>query len=395
MEDMQRAWAEIDLDAISHNVKEIKNCLKPGVKLMGVVKADAYGHGACETAKTVLESGADCLAVASVDEAMELRRFGIDAAILVLGNSGAELIDDLIKYEITPAVFNVEFAKQLSCAAVNWGKTIKVHIKVDTGMSRIGFQYTGGCEQKTDTIEKIIEISKLDGIEVEGLFTHLSTADETDDEYTQRQFRSFMELSKALEGRGLDIPVKHIANSAAQIRYPEMQLDMVRAGIILYGLYPSEGVCYEPLKLMPAMKFKARIINIKNIEKGDSVSYGRSFTAQQRMQIATVAIGYADGYSRILSDKAEVSVKGKKIRQVGRICMDQCMIDVTSVNNIDNGDEVTLFGDSVVSAEDVAAKLGTINYEVVCMVSRRIPRIYIKDGKTAKSCNYLLEKDGR
>ena len=395
MEDMQRAWAEIDLDAISHNVKEIKKCLKPGVKLMGVVKADAYGHGACETAKTVLESGADCLAVASVDEAMELRRFGIDAAILVLGNSGAELIDDLIKYDITPAVFNTEFAKQLSRAAANWGKTVKVHIKVDTGMSRIGFQYTGSIEQKTDTVEKIIEISKLEGIEIEGLFTHLSTADEADGEYTQQQFRSFMELSVALQGRGLDIPVKHIANSAAQIRYPEMQLDMVRAGIILYGLYPSEGVCYEPLNLMPAMRFKARIINIKNIEKGDSVSYGRSFTAQQRMQIATVAIGYADGYSRILSDKAEVSVKGKKIRQVGRICMDQCMIDVTSVNNIDNGDEVTLFGDSVVSAEDVAAKLGTINYEVVCMVSRRIPRIYIKDGKTAKSCNYLLEKDGR
>lgn len=395
MKDMQRAWAEIDLDAISHNIKEIKNCLKPGVGLMAVVKADAYGHGVVEVARTAIESGAERLAVAFVDEAIQLRNCGIDVPILILGASAPESIEDLINYDITPAVFNVDFAKQLSDAAVRLKKTVKIHIKVDTGMFRIGFQFTGDAEQRTETTRKIVEVSKLPNIEIEGMFTHLSTADEADGIYTQKQFENFTELVERLAENSVNIPIKHVANSAAQIRYKQMQLDMVRAGIILYGLYPSNEVTYEPVHLKPAMTFKARVVNIKEIEKGDSISYGRSFEADKRMKIATVSVGYADGYSRIMSNRAEVSFNGKKLKQLGRICMDQCMIDVTDVNNIDIGDEVILFGDSLVTADDVAAKLGTINYEVVCMVGKRTPRIYIKGGKIIKSCNYLLNRDGQ
>ncbi len=395
MEDMQRAWAEIDLDAISHNVKGIKKIIRPDVKLMAVVKADAYGHGAFEVAKTCLESGAERLAVAFVDEAVELREKGIDVPILLLGVSMPDAIESIIKYDITPAVAGVEFAKRLSDAAVAAQKTVKIHIKADTGMFRIGFQFTGDSEQRLETVEKIVEISKLPNIEIEGMFTHLSTADEEGRDYTKQQFANFMELDEKLKARGVEIPIRHIANSAGQIRYPELQLDMVRAGIILYGLYPSDEVSYEPLELRPAMKFKARVVNVKNIEKGDSISYGRSFTAEKPIKLATISVGYADGYSRIMSGRAEVSVNGKKVPQVGRICMDQCMIDVSDVNNIDIGDEVTLFGDGAVSAESVAANLGTINYEVVCMVGRRVPRIYIKNQRIEKSLNYLLESDGQ
>ncbi|MBE7032210.1 MAG: alanine racemase [Ruminococcaceae bacterium] len=395
MEDMQRAWAEIDLDAISHNVKEIKNIIRPDVKLMAVVKADAYGHGAFEVAKACLESGAERLGVAFSDEAVELRKKGIGVPILLLGVSMPDAIESIIKYDITPAVADVEFAQQLSKAAVAAQKTVKVHIKADTGMFRIGFQFTGDDKQRLETVEKIVEISKLPNIEIEGMFTHLSTADEEGRDYTKRQLANFMELDAKLKERGVEIPIRHIANSAGQIRYPELQLDMVRAGIILYGLYPSDEVSYEPLELKPAMKFKARVVNVKNIEKGDSISYGRSFTAEKSTRLATISVGYADGYSRIMSGRAVVSVNGKKVPQVGRICMDQCMIDVSGVNNIDIGDEVTLFGDGAVSAESVAANLGTINYEVVCMVGRRVPRIYIKDRKIEKSINYLLENDGQ
>ena len=395
MEDMQRAWVEIDLDAISHNVKEIKNIIRPDVKLMAVVKADAYGHGAYEVAKTCLESGAERLAVAFVDEAVELRRKGIDVPVLLLGVSMPEAIESIIKYDITPAVAGVDFAKQLSKAAATAQKTVKIHIKADTGMFRIGFQFTGDSKQRLETVEKIVEISKLPNIEIEGMFTHLSTADEEGRDYTKQQFENFMELDEKLKARGVQIPIRHIANSAGQIRYPELQLDMVRAGIILYGLYPSDEVSYEPLKLRPAMKFKTRIVNIKNIKKGDSISYGRSFTAEKETKLATISVGYADGYSRIMSGRAETSINGKKVPQVGRICMDQCMIDVSGVNNIDIGDEVTLFGDEAVSAESVAANLGTINYEVVCMVGRRVPRIYIKNQRIEKGLNYLLENDGR
>lgn len=396
MNNTQRAWVEINLDNIAQNVREIKKCLKPNVRLMGVVKADAYGHGVRETAKTILENGADALAVAFIDEAVQLRKCGITVPILILGNSSESSIDDLLKYNITPTVFTKEFATALSDRAKLADKTVKIHIKVDTGMHRIGFMYGNSPKEQKATVEKIIEISKLPNIEIEGIFTHLSTSDEQDTSYTYAQFERFSDLTESLSAAGVKIPIRHIANSAALVRFPELQLDMVRAGVIMYGMYPSNTVDYGDLKLKPAMKFKTRIINIKDVAEGADISYGRSYTTTAPTRIATIAVGYADGYSRTLSGKAEVLAGGKKVKQLGRICMDQCMIDVTTVNNINIGDEVTLFGSSDggnIPIEDIASKMGTINYEIACIVGRRIPRVYIIGGEVAKSVNYLLPED--
>lgn len=389
MEGTERAWAEIDLDAIAHNVRQIKSCLAPGVKLMGVVKADAYGHGVEKTAEVVLENGADCLAVACIDEAIQLRHAGFKCPVLILGFSSEETVERLLEDDITPAVFSYKFAKQLSDAAVMRGKTAKIHIKVDTGMFRIGF-LCGDDASRNETVKQIIKISRLPNIELEGIFTHLSTADEKDTEYSHTQFQRFCDVVSLLEKEGLHIPIKHCANSAGLIRFPEMQLDMVRAGIVIYGLRPSLDVSYKPVELKPAMKFKTRIINIKEVAAGSGISYGRTFTAKKALRVATLPVGYADGYSRLLSDKAEVSLGGVSAKQIGRICMDQCMIDVTDVNNINIGDEVTLFGDSVVTADSIAEKMGTINYEVACMVGKRIPRVYIRNGKTESCLNNLV-----
>ncbi len=388
MQEMERAWAEVNLDAIAHNVNEIKKCLKDGVLLMGVVKADAYGHGVKKTAEVLLENGADRLAVAFVDEAVQLREFGFSVPILILGRTSEASIPLLIEHNITPAVFTVEFAAALSEAAVRMGVTAKIHIKLDTGMFRIGFP----CTEKPDraeTIKKIMKISSLPNLEIEGIFTHFSTADEVDIEYTEKQFENFCQVVDELKACGVEIPIRHVANSATQIRFPKMQLDMVRAGIILYGFYPSDCVDYG-IKLVPAMKFCARVVNITTIKKGCGVSYGRSFVADRDMRIATISVGYADGYMRLLSNKAEVSFENQRLKQIGRICMDQCMIDVTNVNNINIGDTVTLFGDAVVSADDIAGKLGTINYEISCIVGKRVPRVYIKDGIKTDTCNYLI-----
>ena len=322
MDNTQRAWVEINLDSLAENVIEIKKCLNPGVKLMGVIKANAYGHGVCETAKIILENGVDQLAVAFVDEAIELRRAGFSVPILILGNSPFEVIDDLIEYDITPAVFSIDFAEELSKRAKAAGKTAKVHIKVDTGMHRIGFLYDGNTMEQEKTIESIIKISKLPNIEIEGIFSHLATSDEEDESYTRKQFGLFAELTNTLLKAGINIPVKHIANSAALVRYPEMQLDMERAGIVMYGMFPAKTVSRAGLSLKPIMTFKTRVTSISNLDKGASISYGRQYTTEGKMKIATIAVGYADGYSRLLSGKVNVLVNGTYAKQLGRICMD-------------------------------------------------------------------------
>jgi alanine racemase len=393
MNNTHRTWVEIDLDNIANNIKEIKKHLNPGVRLMGVVKANAYGHGVRETAKIVLENGADALAVAFIDEAIELRRYGIKAPILILGNTCSESIEDLLNYSITPSVYSKEFACELSKLAVKMGKTAKIHIKTDTGMHRLGFLYGDDEKENLKTIEDIAYIYSLPNIEVEGIFSHLSTSDEEDADYTIKQFKKFNQLVEKLSQAGIKIPIRHIANSAATVKFPEMQLDMVRAGIVMYGMYPSDSAGYGGLKLLPAMKLKTRIINIKELKAGCDISYGRTYTTKANTKVATIAVGYADGYSRTLSGKVNVLVKGTLSKQLGRICMDQCMIDVTNVNNISIGDEVTLFGsdgNGNITIEEIADKMGTINYEVACLVGRRIPRIYIIDGKPTKSANYLL-----
>lgn len=383
----KRTWAEVDLDAIAHNIKEIRKITNPNAKIMAVVKADAYGHGFLEVAKTLLENGADRLAVAVLQEGKQLRSRGVTVPILILGASGEEAVEDLINFDITPSVFTYEFAKALSYEAERKEKVTKIHIKIDTGMSRIGFL---AGENNEEIVDEIIKISKLPYIEIEGIFSHFATSDEYDKSYTLLQYGRFMDVCNRLEEKGLNIPIKHICNSAGIMMYPEMHLDMVRPGVILYGMYPSDEVDKSRLDLIPAMTLKSTITHIKEVEPGRGVSYGKEYITDKKTKIATVPIGYADGYLRKLVKHGKMIVDGVKVPIIGRICMDQCMIDVTNVHNIDKGDEVIIFGREGVTVDDLAEWLETINYEVSCVIGKRIPRIYTKDGKAVKVLNYLM-----
>lgn len=383
----KRTWAEVDLDAIAHNIKEIRKITNPNAKIMAVVKADAYGHGFLEVAKTLLENGADRLAVAVLQEGKQLRSRGVTVPILILGASGEEAVEDLINFDITPSVFTYEFAKVLSYEAERKEKVTKIHIKIDTGMSRIGFL---AGENNEEIVDEIIKISKLPYIEIEGIFSHFATSDEYDKSYTLLQYGRFMDVCSRLEEKGLNIPIKHICNSAGIMMYPEMHLDMVRPGVILYGMYPSDEVDKSRLDLIPAMTLKSTITHIKEVEPGRGVSYGKEYITDKKTKIATVPIGYADGYLRKLAKHGKMIVDGVKVPIIGRICMDQCMIDVTNVHNIDKGDEVIIFGREGVTVDDLAEWLETINYEVSCVIGKRIPRIYTKDGKAVKVLNYLM-----
>lgn len=383
----KRTWAEVDLDAIAHNMKEIRRITDPHAKVMAVVKADAYGHGFLEITKTLLENGADCLAVALLEEAKQIRRRHIEVPILILGGTDPDAVDDLIDFDIMATVFSYDFAKTLSYAAEKKHKTAKIHIKIDTGMSRVGLV---AGEENSGIIREIERIASLPNLEIDGIFSHFATSDENDSSYTQLQFERFMDVISLLEERGIHIPTKHICNSAAIMMYPQMHLDMVRPGVILYGLYPSDEVDVTRLNLKPAMTLKARISMVKEIEKGRGVSYGKEYITDKTTKIATVPIGYADGYLRKLAGKAQMVVSGTCVPVIGRICMDQCMIDVTNVHNINTGDEVIIFGADRITIDDVARWLETINYEVACVIGKRIPRIYTREGKAVKVLNYLL-----
>lgn len=389
-----RAWAEISLDAIYNNIKAIRDYVTPSAKVLGVVKADAYGHGFLHVAKTLLCGGADMLAVACLDEAVQLRKCNFDCPILILGNSYIKEAENIVMYDVMAACFEYTLAKAISDAAVRLNKTADIHIKIDTGMGRVGYRYTDDVKECQKSIAEIIKIAALPNLRINGIFTHFAVADEDDDQYTYLQFKRFCEICDKLKENGIEIPIRHCANSAALVRFPEMHLDMVRPGIILYGIRPSDFVDCDRLGLKPAMTLKAHISNVKKIEKGSSVSYGRKYVADEEKKIATVPIGYADGYSRLLSNKAQVLVSGILCNVVGNICMDQCMIDVTNVNNIAIGDEVILFGtgdSEELPVESLADKMGTISYEILCMVSKRVPRIYIKNGLKEQSHNYLLD----
>ncbi len=389
-----RAWAEIDLDAIKHNIRQIRAYVRPETKILGVVKADAYGHGYLQVAKTLLKNGADWLAVACLDEAVQLRRSNIKSPILILGHISPDEAEQVVREDIISTCFDYDLARNLSRAAAKLGKRVKIHIKIDTGMGRIGFRYIEDGEINQETVDQILKMAVLPNLDINGIFTHFAVADEDDDAYTEMQFRRFSELCDRLKASGLDIPVKHCCNSAALIRFPKMHMDMVRPGIILYGMRPSAFVDCGRMHLKPAMTLKARITNVKEVEEGVSVSYGRRFSATGKTKIATLPIGYADGYPRILSGKAEVLANGKVCKQIGTICMDQCMIDVTAVNTISVGDDVILFGkdrDIELPVGNLAEKMGTINYEILCIIGKRIPRIYLKGGKIIEEHNYLFD----
>ena len=385
---MKRTWAEIDIDALKFNVENIRKITNPKAKIMAVVKADAYGHGYRECCKVLLSCGVDCFAVAMVDEAKELRRIGISAPVLVLGAIAPDEVDEFVENDIIATVFDVRSARALSEAAIRHNKEVKIHIKIDTGMSRLGF---ASGEDNTRVISEIQKISKLPGIVIDGIFSHFACADEENREYTLMQLNRFLRLTDELAAVGIKIPCRHIANSAGIMMYPEAHLDMVRAGVILYGYHPSEEVDKTRLPLKPVMTLKSHIAYIKETEAGTGVSYGKTYITDKKTKIATIPIGYADGYLRCLSHKAKIETGGTLCDVIGRICMDQCMIDVTNVNNIDVGDEVIIFGSGQISADDVAALMNTINYEVLCLVSKRIPRIYKEKGREIIAIIYLDE----
>ena len=363
-------WVEIDLGAIAHNVKEIRKITAPNTKICAVVKADAYGHGAVAVARTVLQAGADRLAVAIMSEALELRRAGFRVPILVLGHTPIGQAPIVADHDITQTIFSMDLAKALSKAAVAAGKVINVHIKIDTGMGRIGIR-------PEDAGEFAEAVSLLPGIQIEGVFSHFATSDSRDKSFTYEQYEQFMQAVKRIEDKGITIPIRHISNSAAVLDLPEMNLDMVRPGIILYGLWPSDEV-NRNIELQPAMKFKAQVCFSKNMPPEAPISYGRAYFTDKPSRIATLPVGYADGWSRLLVNKVHVLIRGERAPVVGRVCMDQCMIDVTHIPEVKNGDEALLFGGADLPVEEVAAYMGTINYEIVCMVGKRVPRLYVE-----------------
>ena len=366
---LRNAWAEIDLGAIAHNIKEAKKKISEGTKLCAVVKADAYGHGAVEVAKKALTVGADFLAVALLQEAIELREAEIKAPILILGALQEECAEEAVSHDVSQALFTLASAKALSAAAVKLGEKAKVHLAIETGMNRIGVS----PEQAG---EFAAEVAALPGIEIEGVFSHFAMADARDKTFCREQYAKFQKALFEIRARGIEIPIRHISNSATISELSEMQLDMVRQGITLYGLWPSDDVDHC-LNYEPAMKVKAKITFIKQIEPGETVGYGRTFAADRPTKIATLPLGYADGISRKVSNKGYVLLNGQKAPIVGRVCMDQFMIDVTDIENVGIGDEVLVFGSKELSADKVAEWTETISYEVLCAVSKRIPRIYI------------------
>lgn len=384
---LNRAWAEIDLDAIAHNTREIKKLTGSEVEMMGVVKADAYGHGVLEVVRTLLDNGVTQLAVSMLDEAIQIRKMGIDVPILVLNYTDPARADEIIHNRVTQTVFSTDLAQALSAAAVRLGKDVRIHVKVDTGMTRVGFI------PGYNAVRNIMEISRLPGIILEGIFTHFASADESDKSYTLMQFERFMNLCTELIRAGIHIPVKHVCNSAGILQYPEMHLDIVRPGIILYGLYPSREVAGK-IDLRPAMTLKANVIFVKDVDKDTYVSYGRTFRTDRKSRIATIPIGYADGYTRLMSNKGRMLVNGEYAPVIGRICMDQCMLDVTDLkHDVHVGDEVVIFGKqngSCISVDEIADQVGTINYELVCIIGKRIPRVYLKEGKICGVLNYLI-----
>lgn len=381
---VKRTWAEISLNAIEHNYNVIRNKVADDTKVCCVIKADGYGHGAVELSQVYEKLGADFFAVSNIDEGIEIRKSGSKLPIVILGYTPVSEAKNLAEYDISQAVFSLEYAKELSEKCVEEDCICKMHIKVDSGMSRIGFM----CQEfprDEYSIEEICEACCLPNLEVEGLFTHFCVSDEDAEgrEFTNKQYENFIHVRDSLKKRGVDISVVHCSNSGAIEDYPETCCDMVRAGIILYGLAPSSKLA-DRLDLVPAMTLKTVVAFVKEVQKGATISYGRTFTADRKMKIATVPIGYADGFIRQNAKDGYMTVNGKKAKIVGRICMDQTMLDVTDIEDVKTGDEVVVFGtgeNGEPTADSLAENTGTINYETVCLVGKRVPRIYIKDGK--------------
>lgn len=376
---LHRTWAEIDIDALVHNLEIIKQDAAPA-RLMAVVKADAYGHSARYIAPLLEENGVSAFAVSNIEEAITLRGCGISRSILILGYTPVEMARQLWANDITQTVFSPEYAAELSKRAVSEGITVNIHIKLDTGMGRIGFDCRSG---ELCGIDEAIAAARLPGLRFNGIFTHFAVSDRTpaeEDGFTGEQFSRFSAARRRFCEAGLTPRVSHCCNSAAICLDREKHFDVCRPGIILYGLTPSAQL-HLPENFMPVMTLKSVVSMVKTVRAGETVSYGRTFRAPEDMKIATVTAGYADGYPRLLSGKGEVIIRGKRAKIVGRICMDQLSVDVSGIPDVSQGDEVILFGKQL-PVEELAEKCGTINYEIICGITQRVPRIAVRGGKT-------------
>ena len=377
----KRFWAEIDMNAAEKNFNLIKSKLSPSTKLCCVVKANAYGHGAVYLSKLYENLGADFFAVSNIEEAMQLRNNGIKMPILILGYTPTSCASILAENNISQSVFSYSYAKELSASARADGVNVKIHIKLDSGMGRIGFD---SIHDTYKTVETIADVCTMEGLVREGIFTHFALADDGIDgaEFTRIQYERFTDITNKLASKNIEFEIKHCANSATTFEYPEYHLDMVRVGIVLYGVAPSNKVrgCEE---LTPVMSLKSVISMIKEIEQGDTVSYGCTFKADKKTKIATAPVGYADGFWRSNAQNGtQMLIRGQRVNIVGRVCMDQLMLDVTDVKGVREGDYITLIGtdkDETITADELAKNNGTIGYEMICSIGERVPRFYIKD----------------
>ena len=375
MNSYSRTYVTVDLDAIAYNFESMRKNIREGTQIIAVIKADAYGHGAVTIGK-FLETFSYIwgFATATAEEALELRDAGIQKPILVLGYVFEEHYEKLIEKEVRMPVFDLETAEKIASYAEQIHKKAQIHIALDTGMNRIGFKDT----QKSAAV--ICKISQMAYLQIEGMFTHFARADETDKIYADRQFRRYMDFHKQLQDWGVSIPVCHCSNSAGIIDMPYANLDVVRAGITIYGIYPSDEVQKEKVPLKPVMSWKSGIAFVKEVEAGEQISYGGTFVTPKKMKIATIPTGYADGYPRMLSGKASVLIHGKRAQILGRVCMDQFMVDVTEIPDVSRGDEVTLLGqdqEEEITVEELSDLCGRFPYEFVCCVSKRVPRVYL------------------
>ena len=382
MEKNNRVKAVISLDAVEQNFREMRKNIAEDTKMIAVVKADAYGHGAVPIAHLI--ENHDYIwgfAAATAEEAVHLRQAGITKPILILGIVFDEYFPELVQYDIRPAVCEYDEAKKLSDEAVLQNKTVHIHIALDTGMTRIGYA------DIPESVEEIKKIAELPNLEIEGMFTHFARADEYDRSPAMVQLERYQDFSKRVEEAGVDIPLHHCSNSAGIIRVPEANLSIVRAGITIYGIYPSSEVERDIVKLAPVMELKSHITYVKDVPAGAAISYGGTYVSDKKKRVATIPVGYADGYPRQLSNKGWVLIHGKKAPILGRVCMDQFMADVTEIDNVKKGDEVTLLGrdgDEFISIEEMGDLCGRFSYEFACDISPRVPRVYIKDGKEAE-----------
>ncbi len=389
---LRRTWAEIDLDALAHNYQAVRKAASPQAAVCCVVKADCYGHGAQRVSRELEELGARWFAVSNLEEALQLRQGGVTRPLLVLGFTPPEEAEALALGNISQCVYSTEYARALSENAVRAGVRVKIHIKIDTGMSRLGF-YFQDINRDEGAVQEVKAACTLPGLVPEGIFTHFASADEGagGDAFTMRQFGCFKEMSEALIREGLVFPLRHCANSAAIFDYPLSHLDMVRAGVVLYGLKPSRQLRRQP-ELRPVLSLRSVVSHVKTVRPGTVISYGRTFTADREMRVATIPVGYADGYSRTLRG-AQVLIQGRRCPVLGRVCMDQLMADVTGLPEVSIGQRVTLIGRDAgeeITAAQLASWEGTIHYEVVCALSKRVPRVYLKGGAVDSIYNQLL-----